>query len=181
MRKAALEGLGYITFCWLYRKFSQDFKEVSKPAHRPVQPTPQTSRFTQFCVNTASRYHLQIKSQYERSLPGCVTQLGRLSLLSAALLVVEAPGAALFLCMVLIVHIDNTTGFQAQWCAIQVTHTVLIILQHIITKLMLKMQWKSRPPVRLVEMHRLTCKGQELDDFQHSNPRLESCRSNSHV
>lgn len=46
-----------------------------------------------------------------------VTQLGRLSLLSAALLVVEAPGAALFLCMVLIVHIDNTTGFQAQWCA----------------------------------------------------------------
>lgn len=64
-------GLGYITFCWLYRKFSQDFKEVSEAAHRPVQPTLQTSRFTQFCVNTASRYHLQIKSQYERSLAGC--------------------------------------------------------------------------------------------------------------
>lgn len=74
-----------------------------------------------------------------------VTQLGRLSLLAAALLVVEAPGAALCLCMVLIVHIDNTTGFQAQWCA---SHTVLITLQHIIiTKLMLKMHWKSRPPV----------------------------------
>lgn len=100
------ETSGYITFCWRYRKFSQDFKEVSKPAHRPVQPALQTSRFTQFCVNTASRYHLQIKSQYERSLPGCYPA-------RPALLTVcrsaggEAPGAALFLCMVLIVHIDN--------------------------------------------------------------------------
>lgn len=103
VRKTALEGLGYTSFCCLYRKCSQHFKEFSKPTHRPVQPTSQTRWFRQFCVNTGSRYHLQIKREYERSLPGHATKLGWVSLLSATLLAVEAPGAALFLCRVLIV------------------------------------------------------------------------------
>lgn len=69
VRKTALEGLGYISFCCLYRKCSQYFKEFSKPAHRPVQPTSQTRWFTQFCVNTASRYHLQMRIWKESARP----------------------------------------------------------------------------------------------------------------